>query len=76
MPIRAGRAVADAANAMAACIRAAPSSARNTAAIRKAVELVRGGAIGRLKRVYAYQFGGGVSRRPHRPADGAPSRRT
>jgi hypothetical protein len=59
--IRAGRAVVEAVRAHGRVYQAGTQQRSEYGGrFRRAVELVRGGRIGRLKRVYAYQLGGGI----------------
>ena len=70
--IRAGRAVAD---AVAACGRVFQAGTQQRSEydgrFRRAVELVHGGRIGRLQRIYAYQVGGGLAPPPSTGRGGA-----
>ena len=60
--IRAGRAVADAVAAYGRVFQAGTQQrSEYDGRFRRAVELVRGGRIGRLQRVYSYQGGGGIA---------------
>ncbi|MGA2063381.1 MAG: Gfo/Idh/MocA family oxidoreductase [Thermoguttaceae bacterium] len=63
-----GRALADAVRAHARVYQAGTQQRSEYGGkFRRAVELVRGGAIGRLERVYAYQVGGGFQPPPPGP---------
>jgi predicted dehydrogenase len=70
--IRAGRAVADAAGAYGRVYQAGTQQrSEYEGRFRRAVELVRSGRIGRLRRVYAYQGGGGIAPPPSTAPGGA-----
>jgi predicted dehydrogenase len=70
--IRAGRAVADTAAAYGRVYQAGTQQRSEYGGrFRRAVELVRGGRIGRLRRVYAYQGGGGLAPPPSAAPGGA-----
>jgi hypothetical protein len=63
--IRAGRAVADTARRYGRVYQGGTQQrSEYDGRFRKAVELVRGGAIGRLQRVYSYQVGGAIMSPP------------
>jgi predicted dehydrogenase len=69
--IRAGRAVADAVAAYGRVYQAGTQQrSEYDGRFRRAVELVRGGHIGRLQRVYAYQGGGGLDPPPSAEPNG------
>jgi len=60
--IRAGRAVVEAVRAHGRVYQGGTQQrSEYDGKFRQAIELVRGGRIGRLQRVYAYQMGGGIS---------------
>ena len=70
--IRAGRAVAEAVRANGRVYQGGTQQRSEYGGkFRRAVELVRSGRIGQLKRVYAYQTGGGISA-PASTARGGP----
>jgi len=70
--IRAGRAVADTAAALGRVFQAGTQQRSEYGGrFRRAVELVRGGHIGRLQRIYAYQVGGGIAPPPSTDRGGA-----
>ncbi len=74
--IRAGRAIVEAVRAHGRVYQGGTQQrSEYDGRFRRAVELVRGGRIGQLKRVYAYQTGGGLTPPPS-TARAAPSRRT
>ena len=69
--ILAGRAVAEAVAAYGRVYQAGTQQrSEYQGRFRRAVELVRGGHIGRLQRVYAYQGGGGLAPPPSTNRDG------
>ena len=70
--IRAGRAVVEAVRAHGRVYQGGTQQRSEYGGnFRQAVELVRGGRIGRLQRVYAYQTGGGISPPPSTARGGA-----
>ncbi|MBN2475145.1 MAG: Gfo/Idh/MocA family oxidoreductase [Pirellulales bacterium] len=70
--IRAGRAVAETVAAYGRVYQAGTQQrSEYEGRFRRAVELARGGRIGRLQRVYAYQVGGGLAPPPSTDRGGA-----
>jgi predicted dehydrogenase len=70
--IRAGRAIVEAVRAHGRIYQAGTQQrSEYDGRFRRAVELIRGGRIGQLKRVYAYQTGGGLTPPPSTARRGA-----
>ena len=70
--IRAGRALVEAVRAHGRVYQGGTQQRSEYGGkFRQAIELVRGGRIGRLQRVYAYQTGGGISPPPSTARGGA-----
>ena len=70
--IRAGRAIVEAVRAHGRVYQGGTQQrSEYDGRFRRAVELVRGGRIGQLKRVYAYQTGGGLTPPPSTARGGA-----